>query len=445
MSRFIEVFIDSAILWITAYYVGKQLLKPNSDVKIISIIINILIFSTLLGFINIINSEILHGIIKILTVYMLQCLYFKFTFKENFSKSMIIALIWYLSLCLSEVIIAIILSIILGIINQSLEFLKNTIFINTLIAVIEMFIVSMNKNILKSFLKNATINRKLNIIIIIVILIALSLLIFKIPISNWKLDPEFIVTMVILLCFCIIGIVIIKQNSDIQKTYYMYQQLAEYSNITNKVLEEYRMVNHEHKNQLSIIRQMTKKENKKLIEYLDNLLEKKNSIKYKWVTDLNNIPLNGLRGLINYKLLEMEENNINITVSISKDISKVKLEKLSTKQKDNLYSVVGVYLDNAIQAALESKNKEVSLEIYKIKKDIILVLGNTYTGEINIDKLDEYGYTTKGKNHGVGLHIVERIMNEERLLSQNRRIIDNYYMQELIIHTNEIKTNKVKK
>ena len=245
--------------------------------------------------------------------------------------------------------------------------------------------------------------------------------------------------------FCIIGIVIIKQNSDIQKTYYMYQQLAEYSNITNKVLEEYRMVNHEHKNQLSIIRQMTKKENKKLIEYLDNLLEKKNSIKYKWVTDLNNIPLNGLRGLINYKLLEMEENNINITVSISKDISKVKLEKLSTKQKDNLYSVVGVYLDNAIQAALESKNKEVSLEIYKIKKDIILVLGNTYTGEINIDKLDEYGYTTKGKNHGVGLHIVERIMNEERLLSQNRRIIDNYYMQELIIHTNEIKTNKVKK
>ena len=200
MSKFIEVFIDSAILWITAYYVGKQLLKPNSDVKIISII-NILIFSTLLGFINIINSEILHGIIKILTVYMLQCLYFKFTFKENFSKSMIIALIWYLSLCLSEVIIAIILSIILGIINQSLEFLKNTIFINTLIAVIEMFIVSMNKNILKSFLKNATINRKLNIIIIIVILIALSLLIFKIPISNWKLDPEFIVTMVILLCF----------------------------------------------------------------------------------------------------------------------------------------------------------------------------------------------------------------------------------------------------
>ena len=49
----------------------------------------------------------------------------------------------------------------------------------------------------------------------------------------------------------------------------------------------------------------------------------------------------------------------------------------------------------------------------------------------------------KGKNHGIGLHIVKTIMYEESAFDQNRRISEEYYIQELKIHINDLKSKKV--
>ena len=382
-----------------------------------------------------------------MSVYTLFCIFYRINFSNDWTKVFIGALILYLCLSVAEVLTAIFASLILALFGQSLEFLKNTIIINILISSLEFTIVYALKNYLKVFIDNTNTNNKFrNLMILIIILITLALLIFKVPVSNWKLNYDFFVTMIILLLFCIVGIFMIKQNSDIQKTSDMYQQVVKYSNTTNKVLEDYRMINHEHKNQLSIIRQMVSNENAELIEYIDSLIDKKNIQKYKWVAELNKLPSNGLKGLINYKFIEMEDSGISSMVTISKEASNVKLEKkLTTIQKDHLYSICGVYLDNAIEAAIKSKTKEISIDVYKEKKDLILIIANTYKGTIDLEKIDNYGYTTKGKNHGVGLHIVKSILNEDSLFSQSRKLIDKYYVQELRIHTDRLKNRKSKK
>ena len=112
---------------------------------------------------------------------------------------------------------------------------------------------------------------------------------------------------------------------------------------------------------------------------------------------------------------------------------------MSIKQKDELYSIIGVYLDNAIQAAKESNKKEVSLESYKENEKIAIVIANTYNGKIDFEKLDNYGYTTKGKNHGVGLHLVKKIIENEVIYSQSRSLFEDYYVQKLIIDLSGIK------
>ena len=71
----------------------------------------------------------------------------------------------------------------------------------------------------------------------------------------------------------------LKQKADIQKTTSMYQKLAEYSDITNTVLEEYRVVTHEHKNQLLIIRSMLENKDNEVNDYVENLLEKKEALR----------------------------------------------------------------------------------------------------------------------------------------------------------------------
>lgn len=440
--QFIELYTGAIILWSVAYFIGKVLLNKDTNKNKMKSFIIIVVFALPLTFLNMTNSEIFGGILKILCVYALQYLYYRLMFNESRSKTLTMALIYYICLCISEVIVAIFISLLFLLINGSVETLKNSIIINAFIALIEYLIVISLQRLLKSYLKNSDINKVSTYITIVIILITLSLLIFKIPLSNWQFNFEFIVTMLILLGFCVVDLTLLKQKAQIQETTSKYLQLANYSDVTNDLLEDYRIVAHEHKNQLSVIRSMANPNDKELIDYVDDLLEKRDKIRYSWLGQLNHLPISGLKGLINYKLMEMEQKKLNININVSKEVMKTKLRDLSLKEKDNLYSIIGVYLDNMIQAAENSTKKEVSIEIYKEKNDIVFLLANSYSGKIDLEKIDLYGYTTKGKNHGVGLHIVKKIMEEEIIFSQSRNILDDYYIQELRIHLNEINKNK---
>ena len=361
-------------------------------------------------------------------------------FNKTSSQILVGSLILYLTLFISETITAIFISFIFYLLDhQSMEILKNTILINIIITTISYIIISKNRKMLLSLIHNSKFEFRNGIMLVLLVLLTTTILLFKIPLSNWSLNVEFILTMLLLLCFVLIGFYMLKQKADIQKTTAMYQQLVDYSDITNNLLEEYRVISHEQKNHLLIIRGMLDETNKELVDYVDNLLEQRARSKYEWIGDLNHLPLSGLKGLIDYKLIEMEALGIATDVSISKEVLKTKLNKLSTKQKDNLYSIIGVYLDNAIQAAKDSKKKEISLEVYKEKRNVIVVLANTYKGKIEINKIDNYGYSTKGKNHGVGLHIVKRIIEEETIFTQSRDLFDEYYIQKLVINLYQIK------
>lgn len=441
--KFFELLVGSIVLWIIFYIIGRVLFEEKEKKKFFIIGGHILAFSVALASINMIE-EFLYGTVKVLCIYFLFCSYYKLIFKRSYSKILIASLILYICLCVSEVIVAVLASIILKNLHASIDFLKNTILINVIISLVELFIVRISRKLLIKLVKSSNFGRKGNFILIFVVLITIALLIFRIPVSKWTLDIEFLITMIILLSFCIVGILLLKQRADIQETTTMYQQLVDYSNITNDLLEDYRVVSHEQKNQLLIIRSMINEKDKELVEYVDNLLDKRVGIKYEWIGQLNYLPLSGLKGLINYKLVEMQSLEITTNISISKEISKIKLERLSTKQKDDLYSIMGVYLDNAIQASKGGQDKEISLEIYKEKNDIVIILANTYHGTIELSKLDNYGYTTKGKNHGVGLHIVQRILEEDSIFSQARNLFGEYYVQELRINIKELK-NKSKR
>lgn len=437
--QFIESYINSLMLWTVAIIVGRMLLESKEKTNIVTTILIILISSGLLSVLNMAALEILNGTVKILLVYALQCIFYKLTFRQTISKSLVVALIWYLSLVASEVLIAIVVSIITYYNHSSMIFVKNNIILNILIASGILLIIKIFKAKLINILKNDSNMKNGTFIVIFTILITIALLVFRVSYKEWKFSVDFIITMLIVLGFSIVGFTILRQRAQIQETTSKYQQLANYSDVTNDLLEEYRIVAHEHKNQLSAIKNMLEDNAPDISDYIDTLLEKRGKLKYYWIEQLNHLPLSGLKGLINYKLMEIESKKLDVNINVSKEVTKTNLPKLTIKQKDSLYSIMGVYLDNAIQAAEVSKKKEISLEIFKENKDVVIIIANTYNGKIDLEKIDEYGYSTKGKNHGVGLHIVKKILEEESVFSQNRNILEDYYVQELRIHLEEIK------
>lgn len=438
---FLESYIGSLITWIMNYIIGKRLFESKSKNNKIKLILVLGLFSLVLTIINTFYLQLLHGIVKIVFSYILICLFYKILFKREMSYTIAGSFVLYLIVFVSEIILALLISILINLTNQeSLLFLMHTIVINILNTSLTYLIFRLSESKIINLIKNNKFNNISSFMIIILLLITIALLFFRIPVSKWSFNSEFVITMIILFCSCVLGILMLRQKAIIQKTNSMYHQLAKYSDITNNVLEEYRIANHEYKNQLLIIRSMINKKNKELIDYTDNLLEKVENIKYKWIGQLNHLPLSGLKGLINYKVLEMETLKLNKSISISNEVSKIKLNKLTLKQKDNLYSIVGVYLDNAIQAAKDSKEKEISLEVYKEKNELVIVLANTYKGKLDLDKINDYGYTTKGKNHGVGLHLVNQIISSDSTFQVKNYLLDNYFVQELRINAKSIKT-----
>lgn len=439
--KILELYIATLVMWTMNYLMGKLLFEFQAKPVYKKVIPSILVTSFIVTLMNLSSSEIFNGIVKIMLSYIFIYTFNRINFNKNNYQTLIKSLTIYLSLFISEIAIAIVISAILYFTDyNSMEFLKNTIIINLIITGLAYTLIKINQKRFTLIINNSNESGgKSEILIILLILVTIALLVFKIPLSKWNLNIDFLFTMSLLLCFIIAGFLMLKQNSDIQKTTSMYQKLVAYSDITNGLLEDYRVISHEQKNQLLVIRSLLDDNSpQELVDYVDGLLDKKVGFKYEWIGDLNYLPLSGLKGLINYKLIEANSLKINTNISISKDINKSKLNNLATKQKDELYSIIGVYLDNAIQAAKESNKKEVSLEIYKEKEKIVIVIANTYNGKIEMEKLDNYGYTTKGKNHGVGLHLVKKIIENEVIYSQSRSLFEDYYVQKLIIDLSRI-------
>jgi len=197
-------------------------------------------------------------------------------------------------------------------------------------------------------------------------------------------------------------------------------------------LNRYKKYNHENKNQLIVIRENSKG-NEKVTEYIDSILNESMGHEDKWISELSYITDPGISGFLSVKINEMIDNGIKLSLIISPKVKNYKFENIKPKEYKEICRVLGVYLDNAHEASKETKKKEVTIEILIDNNKLLIIISNSYKGKIEIEKIDKEGYTTKGKNHGVGLSLVNDIIKSNKNLEQKREVIKDYYFQYLYI------------
>ena len=125
---------------------------------------------------------------------------------------------------------------------------------------------------------------------------------------------------------------------------------------------------------------------------------------------------------------------IKVSLNISKLVENSYLGDMKTKDFKDLTRIIGVYLDNAIEAASTSKDKKLGIEIYEVKGIIQIIISNTYDNAIEKDKVGNERYSTKGKNRGHGLLLVKRILNENNRITSETKITDSLYIQTIKIN-----------
>ena len=86
--------------------------------------------------------------------------------------------------------------------------------------------------------------------------------------------------------------------------------------------------------------------------------------------------------------------------------------------------------DNAVEALEEQnhgENKEIEVYMAQTDSNFIISVANVSEWKTNseIEKFFEYGYSTKGKEHGVGLYRINMLMKKYKINIQVENVAKN--------------------
>ena len=99
--------------------------------------------------------------------------------------------------------------------------------------------------------------------------------------------------------------------------------------------------------------------------------------------------------------------------------------------------ILGILMDNAIEATSECEEKIVNVSIRKNSRKHmqLLVIENTYKNkDIDTEKIYEKGYSTKSNNTGLGLWEVRQILKKNNNLNLFTSKNNKYFSQQLEIY-----------
>lgn len=201
-----------------------------------------------------------------------------------------------------------------------------------------------------------------------------------------------------------------------------------------KMLDYQRVANHENKNQLLVVRSLLKEnENSDALNYVNEVLDDKKDDKDVLFGRAKKIPSGGLQGIVYQKMLVMNDKNIKPILDVSNSVKKFKFENLDTKLNYDICRIVGVFLDNSIEETEKLDEREIMLSMYEQNNDLVIEISNKFKNVPDLERLEEKGYSTKGKGHGYGLSLVNDIVNNNNQIINEKGITRNIFTQKLII------------
>lgn len=375
--------------------------------------------------------------IMVIFKFILTMLLFKIVYNDNLSKLLINSFFIYVIFAIGEMFFAIIFVMLLNIDQTFVQTnFIGIIFVNVSILVIVLILINFHfieKNIVRiiEWYKNKKIVNN-----IILIFFGLIMMFFFIFYNYLKIESKeiFFINNAFFISVIIFIISFFKEKTDNARLSSEYDQLLDYVKTYEEVIEEKSKNQHEYNNQLILIREMLGNRNKKVREYIDQILSIENEqSKSNWLNKIKNIPNGGLKGLIHYKIVEMQKKKIKLYIDINENVDNKKINKYLTDNLNDISKIIGVYLDNAIEAALKSKEKYIIIEAECNKDKLNFSISNTYKGGINLSKIDNAGYSKKGKNRGYGLSLVHDIISKRDDVEQYREFNGIYFVQHICL------------
>ena len=426
MSLTIAKFIGAIFLAVIILLIAQQNLKSKQKVTIKTIII-VLVLS--LPTVILYRTE--YNMFVSIVTYILAIILFKNYFKISLLSSIYICSYGIILVGVTDIIVSIKNTIFLTyeeLRTSTFLILENTLLIGCIAYLIS--IIPAIKNKVNYIYVKIEKTPKYNVITFMVICLFTIIIAFFNISEIFKLNTHFIVTIVSILFLFILYYFYISELNNYGRLKDKYEILFDYVQTFEDWIEDEQLYRHELKNSLSMIRDMTK--NKKIIKKIDDMLKMNINIDDEYIELLKYIPKGGLKGLLYYKIALAKNKKVKMVVEISPKI-KTLIKKIPEDHLKQLCIILGIYLDNAIEAASISKKKLITIEIYEINNKMTFTISNTYNEIHAIKDMNRKGFTTKGNNHGRGLYYANKVLHKSDWLKSDQIYLNAFFIQKLYI------------
>ena len=158
-------------------------------------------------------------------------------------------------------------------------------------------------------------------------------------------------------------------------------------------------------------------------EVLVKANQKLRSEKYTYF-DLNNIDDSALRSLIAQSIIYARNSGVEFTLEVKDVITRLSMDLL------DLVRIMSILLNNAVEGAADSYLKQMEVAVIKMDFETVIVIQNSCKITMTpSEDLFALGFSTKGKNRGLGLNNVKEILDKYDKIILETEMEDNTFRQ----------------
>ncbi len=315
------------------------------------------------------------------------------------------------------------------------------------VALLEFFIcIMISKGIgylLNKKIKLTNINLKGKYGVLIVLSLLLTLIIFYTNIylgskAGFNEDVLRANGILFLTYFILLGVILfvlirsLTKELEFRNKQKEFENLKQYTESLEKLYSDMRVFRHDYINIISSMIGYIDNRDMDGLErhFYENIIPVSKSMQKKdfKIGAIKNIHIPEIKGIVSSKLIRAQELGLDVHVEVVENIDDIKMNII------DLSRILGILLDNAIEASKESLEFKLKLAFIKTEKAIIIVISNSYKEKnISLNKIFKPNYSTKGSGRGIGLNNLKKIIDDYDNVFLETSIVESNFTQELEI------------
>ncbi len=242
----------------------------------------------------------------------------------------------------------------------------------------------------------------------LIIYVSINLFILFFYVANRKMDTEKL-----------------KAELENEEKRKRIEELTLYTETVEGLVSKYKEFEHDIKNMMIGSSSVNLDANELYRKLKEEIVGKKSYDAFFYIKDIKYLPLKSI--LSHYTMLSIKKDIEMDLITVGEidhaDISEVDFSR-----------IMGIIMDNAVEEAEHTDRKKIEVFAEQVEGSLNITVGNTFREELlDLARIGEKGSSTKGEGRGLGLSIVNSIVESRDNLKLNTFVNGDMFIQDFYI------------